>query len=520
MKIVIKYFVFCACALVYINVQAQKHDYIWLGGYSSQNGIIDSNRTYGVTKLNFNQTPVEITYDSLGINFMDAPCSIADKDGNLIFYSNGNYIANKWDVPIENSDSLSYSLPNYVWSLASEFGQLYPRSNTAIPHPNNPNEYIFFNILLDTFFSKSPTGWANTKLYGTTIDVEGNFGLGYIKEKKDVLVDSILGNELIVLKHGNGKDWWLIGQLRNTNCFYSFLITKNSFVRQPNQCVINYVNTTDELSYGGVSTDGSKIATISYIEGLSLYDFDRCTGVINNPVDTKLPEIAQNGLVGIAVSFSPNSRFVYVNATNRIYQYDTWATDFASSKDTVAWYDGFKDIHLETLFANSQLAPDGKIYLSTGNTTRYYHVIDKPDEKGAACNVLQHTVRLKSFVGGVPYYPNYRLGALAGSGCDTLISNIDRTNPDSYRERAKTIQVFPNPATDFVTVDYGNIVWERYNTVTLKLTNAIGQVVYQSVLPRYSGLHKVEVGGLPSGLYHAEVLGDGRMIGVGKVVKE
>ncbi len=332
------------------------------------------------------------------------------------------------------------------------------------------------------------------------------------------MIDSLLGPEVITVKHGNGRDWWLIGHLRNTNCFYSFLITKNGYIRQPNQCLINYVTTIDYLSFGGASPDGKKIATISSNEGLSLYDFDRCSGIISNPVDAKLPEIAANGLLGIAVSFSPNSRFVYVNATDRIYQYDTWAADIAASKDTVAWYDGFYDIHpvFQTLFANSQLAPDGKIYLSTGNGSRYYHVIDKPDEKGSACNVLQHAVQLKSYAGnGIPYYPNYRLGALAGSGCDTLISDIE-----SQEAGAKTIQVFPNPATDVLTVDYGNITWERYNTVSLKLTNAIGQVVYQSVLPRYSGLHKVAVSGLPAGLYHAEVSGDGRMVGVGKVVKE
>ncbi|MCO5280967.1 MAG: T9SS type A sorting domain-containing protein [Chitinophagales bacterium] len=443
---------------------------------------------------------------------------MADKDGNLLFYSNGNYIANKWDVPIENSDSLSFGWVSYVWdSSIVTRGQRYPRSNISIPHPHSPNEYIFFNIVLDTFFNKSPSGWANTKLHGTTIDIAGNFGLGYIKGKRNVLIDSILGNDLIMVKHGNGRDWWLIGHLRNTNCFYSFLITDIGYTRLPNQCVINYVNTTTELSYGGMSPDGSKIATISYLEGLSLYDFDRCSGIISNPVDAKLPEIAANGLIGIAVSFSPNSRFVYVNVTDRIYQYDTWAADIAASKDTVAWYDGFYDRIpvLKTLFGNSQLAPDGKIYLSTGNTTRYYHVIDKPDEKGAACNVLQHAVQLKSDVGGVPYYPNYRLGALAGSGCDTLISDIENQEP-----RAKTIQVFPNPATDFVTIDYGNIVWERYNTVSLKLTNTIGQVVYESVLPRYSGLHKIGMSNLVNGFYHAEVLGDGRMIWVGKFVKE
>lgn len=69
MKCVLKYFVFCAVALININATAQKHDYIWFGGYSSHNGIIDSNRTYGITKLNFNFTPVEISYDSDSLSF-------------------------------------------------------------------------------------------------------------------------------------------------------------------------------------------------------------------------------------------------------------------------------------------------------------------------------------------------------------------------------------------------------------------------------------------------------------------
>ncbi len=165
------------------NSKAQKHDYIWLGGYDSQVGVLDTNRAFGITKLNFNQTPVEITYDSLGMNFNKARCTMSDREGNLLFYSNGNYIANKWDVPIENSDSLSFGWVSYVWdSSIVKGGQRLPRSNFALPRPGYQNEYLFFNLLTDTVLSK--TSWSNRKLYGTKIDVEGNFGLGYIKEKK------------------------------------------------------------------------------------------------------------------------------------------------------------------------------------------------------------------------------------------------------------------------------------------------------------------------------------------------
>ncbi|MBX2908372.1 MAG: hypothetical protein KF706_01975 [Chitinophagales bacterium] len=85
MKYVLRYLVFCAVTFISISVTAQKHDYIWFGGYDSQNGITDTFNTYGITKLDFNKTPVEINYDSLGMNFDHAPCSIADKDGNLLF---------------------------------------------------------------------------------------------------------------------------------------------------------------------------------------------------------------------------------------------------------------------------------------------------------------------------------------------------------------------------------------------------------------------------------------------------
>lgn len=184
MKYVLRYLVFCAVALIYCNVTAQKHDYIWLGGYDSDVGYVPPNGYYGITRLNFNQTPVEITYDSLGMNFSRAPFSMSDKDGNLLFYSNGNYIANKWDVPIENSDSLSFGWVSYVWdsSIATD-GQRMPRSNISIPRPDSENVFLFFNLLMDTFLSKYT--WASRKLYGTTIDVTGNFGLGYIKEKKE-----------------------------------------------------------------------------------------------------------------------------------------------------------------------------------------------------------------------------------------------------------------------------------------------------------------------------------------------
>jgi PKD repeat protein len=67
------------------------------------------------------------------------------------------------------------------------------------------------------------------------------------------------------------------------------------------------------------------------------------------------------------------------------------------------------------------LAPDGKIYINSNNRCSYLHVINEPDSLGLACEVCQHCVDLPSVNAfSMPNFPNYRLGHLEGSPCDTL----------------------------------------------------------------------------------------------------
>lgn len=54
-------------------------------------------------------------------------------------------------------------------------------------------------------------------------------------------------------------------------------------------------------------------------------------------------------------------------------------------------------------------------------TTPYLHVINNPDLPGDNCDVCQHCVALPSWNSfSMPNFPNYRLGYLEGSPCDTL----------------------------------------------------------------------------------------------------
>ena len=120
------------------------------------------------------------------------------------------------------------------------------------------------------------------------------------------------------------------------------------------------------------------------------------------------------------MAVSPNARFLYVSSYLYIYQFDLWADDIEASKETVAIYDGYA-APFATRFYMAQLAPDGKIYLSCSNGVDILHVIHKPNEKGLACEVEQHGIQLPTYnASSMPNFPNFRLGPLDGSSCDTL----------------------------------------------------------------------------------------------------
>lgn len=79
----------------------------------------------------------------------------------------------------------------------------------------------------------------------------------------------------------------------------------------------------------------------------------------------------------VEVAFSPNGRYVYVSSVFNVYQFDTEAADVAASMVHIAEWDSTYSPFppLATLFDIAQLAPDGKIYISTGNSTDKLHVI-------------------------------------------------------------------------------------------------------------------------------------------------
>jgi hypothetical protein len=237
-------------------------------------------------------------------------------------------------------------------------------------------------------------------------------------------------------------------------------------------------------------------------------DFDRCTGKFSNP-----RVIDFNGhpdQCGTGVAFSPDSRYLYVSLCDTLYQYDMRVEDFNSTRLTVAQFDGVIDTSglKSPSFYTMLLAPDNKIYMNSGTSSKALHVIHHPNERGTACGFQKWGLELPTLhYGQMPNLPNFRLGAIdppCGSGaCDTL-------------PMTETFTVFPNPATDYVVVS--NKKSEMAGALTFQLFDALGRLLFEenmTCLP-----HRIELGYLPeAGYFYRVFSAGGERLGSGTLVK-
>ncbi|MCB0535159.1 MAG: PKD domain-containing protein [Saprospiraceae bacterium] len=119
-------------------------------------------------------------------------------------------------------------------------------------------------------------------------------------------------------------------------------------------------------------------------------------------------------------AISPNSQYLYIANGIWLHQYDLQADNILTSEILLGTYDGYMS-PVNTFFFLLQLAPDGKLYMNSAATVNTMHIVHQPDLPGVACRFEQHGVQLPTLNNwSMPNFPNYRLGPLDGSPCDTL----------------------------------------------------------------------------------------------------
>ena len=195
------------------NSFGQGIDNLWLMGYDCCHPPY-----FHPMNLDFSTGSLVIDTVQRNMNFRETNGEICDKNGNLLFYSNGFYIANAMNDTMMNGSGIN---PCYFTTLYSD-GLTIPQANLIIPFPDDSMKYYLFHESSDDYVNT----YSAFYLYYSIIDMSLDNGLGAVVQKNTILLnDTLVLGRLTACKHANGRDWWLFSHEFLTGNMYKFLIT-------------------------------------------------------------------------------------------------------------------------------------------------------------------------------------------------------------------------------------------------------------------------------------------------------
>jgi hypothetical protein len=496
-------------ALVFISpltILGQNRDLTWFLGVLPAQG-------YPVPGLDFSSGYADtFTTTSRTMSFFVTEASICDTNGQMLFYTNGLTIDNRNDEPLLNSFNFNPGYATDFYENLDNIGLGFPQAVVVIPKYGSTNKYEIFHVSGEEITHDGDYDVQALHLSLSEVDMNLDNGLGGIvpgKKNIHIIEDTLSQGRITACKHANGNDWWVLIHKYYSDSFYKVLVTADTIVVTQQQIGSIY-KSNDIDGMAAFSPDGIHYAQVNINDTLELYNFNRCNGKLS---DSKMLTLPYEGYTdgSLGCSFSPSSRFLYVNTFTRIFQFDTWASDVQGSIIKVAQWDT-SFLPFNTYFYIQQLAPDNKIYISIYAGVRVIHTIEAPDSLGMACNVQQHSFELPTYGSAnstLPNFPNYDLGALpGGDSCNAIYSaHIPPTASSS------NFRISPNPATTWL-----NIVYETSADGLFELFDVNGKRVAATSLYHYFKNRLIDVSNLRAGVYLATVTQNGKQVWSEKVI--
>lgn len=306
------------------------------------------------------------------INTAEACAVVSDKvTGKLLFYTDGVTVWNGSHNIVANGTGLMG-------------GSSGTQSALIVPNPANSFEYYIFTVP-DLTSGTTPT---TTNMYYSLISV-ANPNCDMII--KNTVLASQVSEKLTGTLDCTETGYWVIAHSVNKSIFYSYHISKNGV--DPTPVISTYNEPPIDHTQGCIKLNpkGSKLAIASprAKSFLGLFDFDRSTGALTNY--TLLGTPANNNLF-YGISFSPDNSKLFALAKTSVgsppyfcalFEYDVSLATPAEIRNSESMFNVRKNI----AFTNSgmQLAPDGKIYIVSGNL-QVVDVINSPNLMGTDCD--------------------------------------------------------------------------------------------------------------------------------------
>jgi Secretion system C-terminal sorting domain len=476
--------------LTVCTAQAQFYNHEWLIGYWPMQ--------YSKGRISFDSTSYSYTPEFRKMSFEGTQGNICDPQGNFLMSSNGVWIANANNDTMLNGSGLN---PGYFVN-AWPNGLVIDNGNLFIPTPGDSLGYTLFHQT-----EVNPNN-SNASVLYSSINLNLDGGLGGVTSKNNLIINDSLSWGITSCKHANGRDWWIFAMKDNSDLVYKILFTSIGVYSVSVENLNFLPFPVENGAQIGFNPDGNLFVCNTYDNPVDrnssviICDFDRCTGMFSN---TRTIPVSSGQYIW-GMSFSPNGEYLYANTSTYIFQINTSTL----SVDTVATYDGFSfpiPIAATTFWAQ-YLAANGKIYLTSGNGVQHLHEINYPDSAGLACDVQQHAVSLGVWhFRAVPNHPNYNLGPVVGSVCDTLSVGLVEVTHDFH------FSIAPNPVSDeWVKLTY---LLPQNKAGVLEVYDLTGQQVFSLQLPPWSTLQYVQLPELSNGLYTCVIRS-----GAGRVAKK
>ncbi len=306
--------------------------------------------------------------------------SISDRDGNLMFYTNGHTVWNRNHQIMQNGEGLSGDIEGVQTSI-------------IIPKPNDLSTYYIFYTRQNTV--TSPVYYL-AGIYYSEVKFDALHPLGYITDNKDIRVGEVIeATPRIAAIHHPESNSIRVISITKPDPVPGYVVPDDEFVFRIFNVTPDGVNETyiirdlnesiGRIGQMKISPDGKYLAFADNINlKIYFYNYDNDTISFNPYV--VLQTVPAFGLFinPYGIEFSQDSKMFYYAGGNHVVQFPF--LDIGGIEIPTYYY-------VTALNPGSiQLARNGKIYISQGtsnNPISFISVINKPEKPGAECDFQQ-----------------------------------------------------------------------------------------------------------------------------------